>query len=131
MATFPATKKIEYSALSSAGRYQFRRPVHYFDGEVLDERYFVRMLRLERKRTERSSKPFMLMVLDGEELFQSAGGEEVLGNIVSAISDATRETDTLGWYQRGTKLGVMFVEMGAPDSAAISAIMEKVTVALR
>jgi exopolysaccharide biosynthesis polyprenyl glycosylphosphotransferase len=131
MATFPATKKVEYSALGSVGRYQFRSPVHYFDGEVLDERYFVRMLRLERKRTERSSKPFMLMVLDGEELFQTPGSKEVLGNIVSAISDSTRETDTLGWYERGAKLGVMFVEMGAADSAAISTIMEKVTMALR
>jgi hypothetical protein len=34
------------------------------DGSVLDAEAFQRMISLERKRTERSRKPFVLMLLD-------------------------------------------------------------------
>src|SRR6185312_15317993 len=40
--------------------------------ELLDERYFVRMLRLERKRCERSHEPFALMLFEAPELFEWA-----------------------------------------------------------
>jgi hypothetical protein len=101
------------------------------EGEVVEETFFIRMLRLERKRTERSGKPFMLMLLDGEEVFQALRGTETLASVIAAVSSSTRETDTLGWHEQGAKLGILFAEIGTADSAAIGKVVERVTLALR
>src|SRR3954463_12616057 len=76
---------------------------------ILDEHHFVRMLRVERKRTERSAKPFMLMLLDGGELLEHS---DVLRDIITAVNLSIRETDTLGWYGTGATLGILFTELG-------------------
>lgn len=94
---------------------------------ILDEFHFVRMLRVERNRTERSGKPFMLMLLSSETLFQESG---VLGDIVGAVANSTRETDTLGWYETGASLGILFTEIGTTDRATIEKIVTKVSGAL-
>ena len=95
---------------------------------IMDEHFFVLMLRIERKRTERSGKPFMLMLLDGGELFQDPA---VLRDIATAIGASTRETDTLGWYETGSMLGVLFTELGTTERLAIQRIGEKVFNSLR
>lgn len=94
---------------------------------ILDEFHFVRMLRVERNRTERSGKPFMLMLISGRELFQGSG---ILSEIVRTVGNSTRETDTLGWYETGSKLGILFTELGTVDRAAIERIVSKVSGAL-
>lgn len=94
---------------------------------ILDEHTFIRMLRVERKRTERSGRPFMLVLLDGERIAQSAG---TLNSIVAAIDGATRETDTLGWYLSGTTLGILFTEIGEAAPSAIERILENVSSSL-
>ena len=94
---------------------------------ILDEHHFVRLLRVERKRTERSGKPFMLMLLDGGELLQTSS---VLHDIVTAVSASTRETDTLGWYGAGSILGILFTELGTTERVAIEKIVEKVAKSL-
>lgn len=95
---------------------------------ILDEFHFVRMLRVERNRTERSGKPFMLMLLSGSEMFQSSSD---LADIVTAVAGSTRETDTLGWYESGSVLGILFTELGTTERVAIEKIVQKVTGALR
>ena len=94
---------------------------------ILDEFHFVRMLRVERNRTERSGKPFMLMLLNGDGIFQRS---EVLGDIVSAVASSTRETDTLGWYETGSVIGILFTELGTTDRDVIAKIVNKVSSAL-
>lgn len=95
---------------------------------ILDEFHFVRMLRVERKRTERSGDPFMLMLLSGGDLLKDPG---VLSDIVSAVAGSTRETDTLGWYENGAVIGILFTELGTTERAAIERIVEKVSNGLR
>jgi len=95
---------------------------------VVDEHHFVRMLRVERKRTERSGKPFMLMLVEAEELFDSP---EAMDEVVNALQSSTRETDSLGWYQTGSILGVLFTELGTSDQAVLETIVDKVAGALR
>lgn len=129
MATSPATKRVDSSSTETRAHRPSRLSRRH-EGEIVDESFFVRMLRLERKRTERSSKPFMLMVLDGEELFQEGEGT-IVNSIVSAISSSTRETDTLGWYEHGAKLGILFAEIGTAEGTAIAKVVERVTLALR
>src|SRR5262249_7989752 len=91
---------------------------------------FLRMLCLERKRTERSSSPFMLMLLSGRNLFQAPGGERTIRRIVDAVSLATRETDMLGWYEYSATLAVLFPEIGSLEENA-KLIIPRVTTALQ
>ncbi len=69
------------------------------DNPAISEATFVRMLRLERRRTERSGRQFMLVLISCED-FNSDGS--LLDHSVAALSSVTRETDILGWYQTGT-----------------------------
>jgi len=95
---------------------------------LIDEHHFVRMLRVERKRTERSGNPFMLMLVNGGELFAS---EETLNQVVSALALSIRETDSLGWYETGSILGILFTELGTAEISVIELIFDKVASNLR
>ncbi len=95
---------------------------------VIDEHHFVRMLRVERKRTERSGKPFMLVLVESEDEFSSY---ELLGGVIGALESSSRETDSLGWYQTGSILGLLFTELGTSDPSVLEMIFEKLAATLR
>src|SRR3954468_20474266 len=78
------------------------------DFHPLAEQVFLPMLAQERKRSERSGKPFILLLLKGNDLFLGDKGNEVISRVSGVIRTATRETDVLGWYQSGEVLGVIF-----------------------
>ena len=90
---------------------------------VLSEESFQRMISLERKRSERSRKPFLLMLVDMGGYVPSERTTKVLGNILSALSLSTRETDVTGWYKHGRVVGVMFTEIGLEDRASVLGIV--------
>ena len=68
-------------------------------------------LRMERKRTERSGRPFLLMTMDVAPLAKSNKGKAPLRKILSQIYSLTRETDIKGWYADGFVIGIIFTEM--------------------
>ncbi len=72
---------------------------------VLNEEAFQRMIAIERKRTERSRKPFLLMLLDAGD---HAHSSKALTSIVPVLLSTTRETDVVGWYKDGSMVGVIF-----------------------
>jgi len=96
---------------------QQRSPM-FFDGNygVYREEHFIEMLVFERKRSERSGKPFLLMLLTilGNNELQS--GREVIRGAVEALSVFSRETDIKGWYRHASTLGVIFTETGDIDT---------------
>jgi lipopolysaccharide/colanic/teichoic acid biosynthesis glycosyltransferase len=96
----------------------------------LAEQVFLPMLAQERKRSERSGKPFILLLLKGNDLFLGDKGNEVISRISSVIRTATRETDVLGWYQSGEVLGVIFTEVGELTDGSVEIILTRVTTAL-
>jgi len=101
------------------------------DRGILDAEAFRRMIALERKRSERSRKPFMLLLLDmGEHRLSDKNGK-VLGKILSALSVSTRETDITGWYANDCVVGVMFTEIAADDGSSPSTIIARVTETLQ
>ena len=67
--------------------------------DLLQEDTFHTMLTLERRRAERSRKPFVLMLLDAHALFTNGIPEKLLRQLTNAISTSTRETDLVGWYK--------------------------------
>ena len=90
---------------------------------VLSEESFQRMISLERKRSERSRKPFLLMLVDMGGYMPSERTTKVLGSILSALAVSTRETDVTGWYKHSSVVGVMFTEIGLEDRASVLGTM--------
>jgi lipopolysaccharide/colanic/teichoic acid biosynthesis glycosyltransferase len=87
--------------------------------KALDEMAFMRMIAIERKRTERSGEPFLLMLLEAVNHQGSEGNGGVLDSVVSALLSYFRETDVIGWYKDRTTAGVVFTGLVAEDKISI------------
>ncbi|HEX4020640.1 MAG TPA: sugar transferase [Acidobacteriaceae bacterium] len=93
---------------------------------------FRRTIALERKRSERSRKPFMLMLLDLGANLSSEKNGKTLDKILAALALSTRETDITGWYADGCVIGVVFTEIGMDEGNTVSTtIITRVTDTLR
>lgn len=100
--------------------------------EVLPEESFLKALALERKRSERSKQPFLLMLLEVGHPSRATAKRPPLDRVISALLPTTRETDVIGWYKKSTVLGVIFTGLSAEEkSATLSTLLNKVTTALR
>src|SRR5271166_3016988 len=99
------------------------RSVPVGEREVLHEEAFKRMISVERKRTERSRKPFLLMLLEAGGHHTSEKNGNVLANILSALLASSRETDVIGWYKNQSTVGVMFTELVIDDKNSILSTM--------
>lgn len=93
------------------------------DRDILSQEAFHRMISLERRRTERSRKPFLLMLLDMSGHMPPASIEKNLRKLLAALSMSTRETDLAGWYESDRIVGVMFTEIGLDDRGTIVSTM--------
>jgi lipopolysaccharide/colanic/teichoic acid biosynthesis glycosyltransferase len=103
--------------------------------EVLSEDTFHRMISLERKRSERSQRPFVLLLVDTCAGNGAAGlGDRrnlVVMDLLSALQGATRETDVTGWYKESAIIGVMFTEIVLDNNLVLSTILARIGGVLR
>jgi hypothetical protein len=97
------------SKLKIAGPSRSRAPYGAPQEEVMAENVFHSMLTLERRRAERSHKPFVLMLLDAN--LETGAAEGVLKQTLEIVVASKRETDLVGWYRLGAILGVIFTEV--------------------
>lgn len=88
--------------------------------------HFHHMLRIERKRTERSQDPFFLLLLDLSALLGKQHNKEILGKIKSVLASCLRETDIRGWYDHNRVIGVIFTETLSMDEHSIEGIFRKI-----
>jgi exopolysaccharide biosynthesis polyprenyl glycosylphosphotransferase len=103
----------------------FSTPVS--DRVVLNEESFQRTLSLERKRTERSRKPFLLMLLEFGDI-RPTESNRALGKVITALSASTRATDVVGWFKSNSVVGVLFTEIIIDDqSSIVSTMMARVS----
>ena len=79
--------------------------------DMLPEQLFMKLFCLERRRTERSGRSFVLLLLDPGNLLNSANAR-MMTTLVSAMSQSIRETDLMGWYKEGAIMGVIYTEVG-------------------
>jgi len=91
--------------------------------EVMLEESFRSMLTLERRRAERSRKPFVLMLLDASAFIEEKAADRFMTRVRSVLLKSTRETDLIGWYQKGVVLGVIFTEISAEVEKPITEIL--------
>ena len=107
---------------------------HSFDKHLqfplIQETAFVQMLRFERRRTERSGKQFMLVLISSEG-FRGESSGMLISHLVSAISSTTRETDVLGWYENKVVLGLLMTEIAEPNPMTVDIIAQKVRQAVK
>jgi lipopolysaccharide/colanic/teichoic acid biosynthesis glycosyltransferase len=99
---------------------------------ILSQKLFARTLYVERKRTERSGRSFVLMLLESARLLKPEGDHQALETVLLALSRSSRDTDTRGWYKEGSTIGVIFTELGVDvDGRTVAdALLTKVTKAL-
>ncbi len=116
-----------YSRISTSGQRESQlrvsgpdssRPSDGAPEEVLDENVFHSMLTLERRRAERSRKPFVLMLLDAN--LENGTAEEILRQAVEIVVATKRETDLVGWYKLGAILGVIFTEVNVEAQVPVT-----------
>lgn len=93
---------------------------------------FMALLRIEQKRTERSGRYFILMLVDRDRLRKTLGLRNDLEKIVEALDIASRETDVKGWYREEEQIGVIFTEVPAGDAQNVVAVLtDRVLAALK
>jgi hypothetical protein len=78
--------------------------------DFYEESHFNEMLNLEKKRSQRSMRPLMLMRLDISRLMQTSSAD-ARRKLKQALASGIRETDVRGWYKRGTIVGIVFTEI--------------------
>jgi lipopolysaccharide/colanic/teichoic acid biosynthesis glycosyltransferase len=92
---------------------------------------FLRSLYLEERRSERSGRRFVLMLLESANLFGAGDQAEALGQLLKALRSSIRETDIIGWHEEGSVLGIIFTEIGEADGNTVAgALLTKVATVL-
>jgi lipopolysaccharide/colanic/teichoic acid biosynthesis glycosyltransferase len=84
---------------------------------TLGEELFKGALAREQKRADRSNLPVVLLLVEINTDFGVDMGCE-WKSVIDALVSAKRETDVLGWFDRGRVLGVIFPETEASDAVA-------------
>ena len=82
------------------------------DKTIFDAESFARILGVERKRTDRSQRPFLLLLLDLHKLQERPQRSHgLIKNIIEILQLCARQTDIIGWYENTTVLGVIYTEL--------------------
>ena len=67
----------------------------------------------ERKRADRSSERFMLLLVDISGVADGAGSSVIRNAAINAVSLAKRETDVMGWFDGQSVIGLILPQIGS------------------
>lgn len=81
------------------------------DFHIQSEDVFNSLLAIERKRTERTGDPFVLMLIDFTLLIQELGVRNI-ERIGKEVSSGIRDNDIVGWYRYPDKIAILFTALG-------------------
>ena len=99
---------------------------------LLPEESFQRMLWRESKRSERSGKHLLLMLIDHRKGYEPAKNSRSLAQAAGALGPVIRDTDIAGWFDGNCVLGVIFTEFGHTDVNLAARVIEtKITGSLQ
>jgi len=111
-----------YSALLSIDTDHFVESNCLFYGKS----QFQHMLNIERKRTERSQKPFLLLLLDISSLMAKERHKNILEDIKSVLSASLREIDISGWFDHNKTIGIICPTMVVVNANSVEGIVRKI-----
>lgn len=77
---------------------------------LYNEPYFRELLSFERKRCERTRRPFFLMLVEVQSIEDAFERHQIIKKICKLLSSVTRNTDVKGWYIYSTVMGVIFTD---------------------
>ena len=89
------------------------------------EDHFRVMLCRERKRSERSRKPLLLMLIDGKGATGRKADKALMQRLSRVLCTTMRETDLAGWFESNEVLGAIFTELGSTNIAQATQIIEE------
>lgn len=94
-------------------------------GHAYNEQAFRYLLAIERKRSERSGCPFLLLLIDlNEQEGASARLDSmVANNLFSNLWLCLRETDFVGWYREACVAGAVLIELGDRRPTEVSRLI--------
>jgi len=96
---------------------------------LVPAKVFRQLLCQERRRSERSRKCFLLMLVRAKSAPEA--DRPALERVAGLLGAVIRETDILGWFETGVSAGVIFNELGGANlSAALESIEGKVLAAV-
>lgn len=117
-----------------AERLASRVPFGGSPGSAYSEEVFRHFLAIERKRAERSGRPFLLLLAD---LAEQASSEtrintDLAVKLFSGLSRCLRETDFIGWHREERVAGAVLTELGGGSGGEIDhQVGQRVGAALR
>jgi exopolysaccharide biosynthesis polyprenyl glycosylphosphotransferase len=89
------------------------------------------MISLERKRSERTQRPFVLLLMDTGRTQPTEKNGRILLDVLCVLESATRETDAMGWYEMNSAVGVIFTEITLENKLILSTILARISEVLR
>jgi len=101
-------------------------PVGDGNSAFFDQPHFHHLLRIERRRTERSKKPFLLVLLDISRLVKTTPNPKTVDEIKMSLNILVREVDVRGWYQNQKIIGVLITDIAQLDQAFIDRVIRKI-----
>ena len=112
-------------SVAGTGRKTLARIGHVPAGreEVITEATFHALLTHERRRAERSRKPFVLMLLEMHSAHAKSVSTATSERVRNVLAGATRETDLIGWYEEGRILAVIFAELNLEENTPIAELL--------
>jgi lipopolysaccharide/colanic/teichoic acid biosynthesis glycosyltransferase len=122
----PNTKKKTTEARVSDGLATvdtLRPPVLAEERAIASEETFKRMLSLERKRSDRSRQPFLLMLIGSSAAMEKGTEAATLRRIAVTMLVTARETDVVGWYRERAQVGVLFTALQLPAGTRERAVV--------
>ncbi|MBN2037594.1 MAG: sugar transferase [Chitinispirillaceae bacterium] len=81
--------------------------------------YFRNMLNFEIRRTERSQKPFLLVLVTINEAIINSIDRKTLERFRETLENMTRETDIKGWYRENKTVGIIYTDMSTQNRQLI------------
>jgi exopolysaccharide biosynthesis polyprenyl glycosylphosphotransferase len=90
---------------------QYRLQLKNPNMDLYPEKNFLNFLRLERKRSERSCRSFMLVVIGLKGFSKTVERREIVKDITTKLSSTTRDIDIKGWYKDNEAIGIIFNEI--------------------
>ncbi len=90
------------------------------------------MIAIERKRTERTNEPFLLMLLECVDRQKPGKFANALDNLMSVLLSTTRDTDVIGWYRQHQAIGVLFTGLASDcNNTSLGTILSRVSAILQ
>ncbi len=99
---------------------------HADDQTFYDETHFRHTLRVERMRTERSRRPFLLLLVDISKLAVEYDQRESLARVKTALVPSLREIDIRGWYHQYRTIGIILTEIVAEEELFVESMIRKI-----